>query len=431
VESFLARPPEIDCIAPMKAMTHIIPLLALLGAHALAADVLSVRPLFNGKDLTGWKGDGYVVEDGNIVCTPKGKALMTEGVFANYVLDFEFLLAPGANNGLGIHYPGTGDGAYTGMELQILEDSHPKYKDLKDYQFHGSLYTLAPAKRGALKPPGEWNQQRVTVMGSAVKVELNDQLILRANLDDLAASHPDHKGVKRRAGHIAFLGHGDRVSFRNIHIGELPPVANEESVKTAGFTRIFDGKSLAGWKHTPDTTNWFATHGILKHDGNKGPVNDLWTEKSYRDFMLVFDWRWSGRGPLMKRPLVQADGSEKGEAEVEELDSGIYLRGNTKSQVNLWNWPVGSGEVYGYRKDGKMSAEVRAGVTPKSHADLPLGEWNRTMITLKGERLTVSLNGQVVIDNAELPGIPAEGPIGLQHHGSPIDFANIWIKELE
>jgi hypothetical protein len=427
----LARPAEIDWIAPMKFMTRIIPLMALLGANAFAADVLSVRPLFNGKDLTGWKGDGYMVEDGAIVCTPQGKALMTEGTFANYVLDFEFLLAPGANNGLGIHYPGTGDGAYTGMEIQILEDSHPKYKDLKDYQFHGSLYTLAAAKRGALKPPGEWNQQRVTVMGPALKVEVNGQLILRANIDDLAVKHPDHKGVKRRAGHIAFLGHGDRVAFRNIHIGELPPVANEESVKTAGFKQIFDGKTLTGWKHTPDTTNWFASQGILKHDGKPGAIKDLWTEKSYRDFMLVFDWRWSGRGPLMKRPLVQPDGSEKGEAEVEEFDSGIYLRGNTKSQVNLWNWPVGSGEVYGYRKDGKMPAAVLAGVTPKTRADLAPGEWNRTMITLKGDRLTVMLNGQVVIENAELPGIPAEGPIGLQHHGSAIDFANIWIKELE
>jgi hypothetical protein len=427
----LARPPEIDCIAPMKSMTRILPLLALLGAHALAADVLTVRPLFNGKDLSGWKGDGYVVEDGSIVCTPKGKALMTEETFANYVLDFEFLLSPGANNGLGIHYPGTGDGAYTGMEIQILEDSHPKYKDLKDYQFHGSLYTLAPAKRGALKPPGEWNQQRVTVMGSALKVELNDQLILRANLDDLAERHPKHEGVKRRAGHIAFLGHGDRVSFRKIHIGELPPVANEESVKAAGFTRIFDGKSLAGWKHAPDTTNWHATHGILKHDGQPGAIKDLWTEKSYRNFMLVCDWRWSGRGALVKRPLVQADGSEQGEAEIEEFDSGIYLRGNTKSQVNLWNWPVGSGEVYGYRKDANMPAEVRAAVTPKSNADKAPGEWNRMMITLKGEHLSVSLNGRVVIDNAPLPGIPAEGPIGLQHHGSAIDFANLWIKELE
>jgi len=414
----------------MKSIVRTLAAIALMNVPLHAAEQLVFRSLFNGKDLTGWKGEGYVVEDGGIVCTPKGKVLMTEGTYANYVLDFEFLLAPGANNGLGIHYPGHGDGAYTGMEIQILEDSHPKYKDLKDYQFHGSLYTLAPAKRGALKAPGEWNHERVTVMGPTLKVEVNGQLVLRANFEDLSARHPDHAGVKRRSGHIAFLGHGDRVAFRNIRIGELPPVANEEGVKSAGYTRIFDGKSLAGWKHQAGNDNWTAVNGILRHNGKAGAIKDLWTEKSYRDFTLVFDWRWSGRGQKQTRPLIDADGSEHGGVEIEEFDSGIYLRGNSKSQVNLWNWPVGSGEVYGYRKDAKMSAEVRAGVTPKANADRPPGEWNRMMITLKGERLTVSLNGRVVIDNAELPGIPAEGPLALQHHGSAIDFANLWIKEL-
>jgi len=414
----------------MKSIISAVHIAALVCSPSLfAAEELTLRPLFNGTDLSGWQGDGYVVEDGAIVCTPKGKNLIFEETFANYVLDMEFKLTPGANNGLGIHYPGTGDAAYTGMEVQILDSTHPKYADLKDYQFHGGLYTLAAAKQGFLKPTGEWNQQRVTVMGPTVKVELNDQIILRANLDDLAARHPKHEGVKRRSGHIGFLGHGDRVAFRKIHIGELPPAANEAAVKAAGYTRIFDGKSLQGWKHTPDTFNWYTANGILKHDGKPGPIKDLWTEKSYKDFTLVFDWRWSGRGPMKAQPIVQADGSEKGTAEVEEQDSGIYLRGNTKSQVNLWNWTVGSGEVYGYRKDSAMPAEVRAAVTPKTHADRPIGEWNRTMITLTGDRLTVSLNGRVVIDNAQLPGIPAEGPIGLQHHGSAIDFANLWILE--
>jgi hypothetical protein len=415
----------------MKTHATIATIAALTcGAASHAAEVMTMRPLFNGRDLTGWKGDGYVVEDGAMVCTPKGKHLFTEQTFSNYVLDFEFQLAPAANNGLGIHYPGTGNAAYTGMELQILDDAHPKWANLKDYQYHGSLYTLAAAEKGALKPAGEWNRQRVTVMGPALKVELNGRIILRANLDDLAATHPQHQGVKRRAGHIAWLGHGDRVALRDIQIGELPPAANEEGVKAAGFTRIFDGKSLTGWKHAPDTANWAAVNGILKHNGQKGPVNDLWTEKSYGDFTLVFDWRWSGRGPAKTRPLVRPDGSENGSVEIEEHDSGIYLRGNTKSQVNLWNWPVGSGEIYGYRIDKAMPAEVKAAATPKLHADRPIGEWNRAMITLKGDRLSVSLNGRVVIDNAQLPGVPAQGPIGLQHHGSAIDFANIWVKEL-
>lgn len=306
------------------------------GATSFAAEVLTQRPLFNGKDLSGWKGAGYVVADGAIVSTPTGGNLITEETFANYVLDCDFQLTPGTNNGLGIHYPGTGDSAYTGMELQILDSTAPKYKELKDYQFHGGLYTMAPAKQGFLKPLGEWNHERITVMGPTLKEELHGEIILRANLDDMSARYPGHQGVKRRAGHIGWLGHGDRVAFRNIQIGELPPVANDSGVKAVGFTRIFDGTTLNGWKHTPQTTNWMAVNGILKHHGQPGPVSDLWTEKSYGDFTLVCDWRWSGRGPLKQQPVVMPDGSENGQTEIEELDSGIYLRGNTKSQANLW-----------------------------------------------------------------------------------------------
>src|SRR5204862_7187123 len=111
-------------------------------------------------------------------------------------------------------------------------------------------------------------------------------------------------------------------------------------------------------------------------------------------------------------------------------DSGIYLRGNRKSEVNIWSWPIGSGEVYGYRDDLKQPAQVREGVTPKMKADKPLGQWNRFVMTMKGDRLTVMLNDKTVIENAQLPGIPARGPIALQHHGDPIQFANIYIKEL-
>ena len=176
--------------------------------------------LFNGKDLTGWKNAKYIVEDGVLIC--KGGNLVTEKQYTNYVFEMDFLLPPGGNNGLGIHYPGNGNPAFSGMELQILDNSHPKYAKLKDYQFHGSLYTLQPAKRGHLKPVGEWNRQKVTVDGPLVKVELNGAIILDANLDEINKKKPKHKGAQRRSGHICFAGHGAPVKFKNITIKELP-----------------------------------------------------------------------------------------------------------------------------------------------------------------------------------------------------------------
>jgi hypothetical protein len=184
--------------------------------------------LFNGKDFTGWGGagkpeqSGYVIKEGGIIeSTKKCRFLITEKEYSNYVFEFEFKLTAGANNGLGIHYPGKGDPAYTGMEIQILDNTHPKYAKLKDYQFHGGLYTLVAAKKGHLKPVGEWNKEIVTVNGPNVKVELNGVVIMEANLDEVNKSKPKHNGAKRRKGHLCFCGHGAIISLKNLLIKEL------------------------------------------------------------------------------------------------------------------------------------------------------------------------------------------------------------------
>ncbi len=190
----------------------------------------SFTEMFNGQDLAGWGGqgetevNGYIWKNAHLQSTPKSRNLVTEKTYENYILEFEFQLTPGANNGLGIHYPGEGNPAYAGMEIQILDGEHPKYEGkLKDYQHHGSLYALAPAKRGFLKPIGAWNFQRVTVDGPHIKVELNGTTILEANLDTINEQHPEHKGAKRRQGKIAFCGHGDVIRVRNMRIAELNP----------------------------------------------------------------------------------------------------------------------------------------------------------------------------------------------------------------
>jgi len=189
-------------------------------------DEAGFAPLFNGKDLTGWTGDtkGYVVEDGKIVCRPGGN-LYTEQEFSDFVFRFEFKLTPGANNGVGIHAPLVGNAAYDGMEIQILDDRDPQYKDIHPYQAHGSIYGVVPAKRDQLKPVGEWNAEEITAKGRQVKVVLNGVTIVDADIDKASATGTmdgkPHPGLKNEKGHIGFLGHGTVVEFRNIRIKDL------------------------------------------------------------------------------------------------------------------------------------------------------------------------------------------------------------------
>ena len=182
--------------------------------------------LFDGKTLKGWQGDtkGYVVEDGLLVCKPGGN-LYTEKEYADFIFRFEFRLTPGANNGVGIRAELGKNAAYYGMEIQILDDSHPKYKNLQPYQFHGSIYGVVPAKRGALKPPGEWNSEEIYAKGSHIRVTLNGQVIVDADISQIdpnhTMDHQKHPGLHNKKGYIGFLGHGTRVEFRNIRIKEL------------------------------------------------------------------------------------------------------------------------------------------------------------------------------------------------------------------
>jgi hypothetical protein len=186
-------------------------------------------PLFNGRDLEGWTGqaDGYAAEDGKIVVHPErgGGNLYTQREYTDFVLRFEFKLTPAANNGLGIRAPLEGDAAYVGMEIQILEDGSPVYWGLQPYQYHGSIYGVVPARRGVLRPVGEWNREEVTVKERHVTVVVNGTTVVDADLDEASAGGTmdgkDHPGLKRASGHIGFLGHGSIVELRNLRIREI------------------------------------------------------------------------------------------------------------------------------------------------------------------------------------------------------------------
>ena len=183
--------------------------------------------LFNGTDLSGWAGavDNYEVVDGAIRCKAgKGGTLHTKDEYGDFVARLEFRLPPGGNNGLAIRYPGSGDTAYVGMcELQVLDSEHPKYATLDKRQYHGSVYGMAAAERGYLRPTGEWNEQEVTVKGSRITVELNGSVILDADVaavKDFMGGKP-HPGMNRTSGFFGFAGHGDPVEFRNVAIKRL------------------------------------------------------------------------------------------------------------------------------------------------------------------------------------------------------------------
>lgn len=187
--------------------------------------------LFNGKDLDDWIGNkqSYNVVDGLLVVNPNaggsGGNLFTKSEYEDFILRFEFLLTPGANNGLGIHAPLEGDAAYLGKELQILDNTAEKYADLQAYQYHGSVYGVMPAKRGFLNPVGLWNKQEVFVKGSRIRVTLNGHIIVDGDYREASKGGTldgkEHPGLQRTKGHIGFLGHGDVLSFRNIRIKEL------------------------------------------------------------------------------------------------------------------------------------------------------------------------------------------------------------------
>lgn len=221
---------------------------------------------------------------------------------------------------------------------------------------------------------------------------------------------------------------------------------------SAGFVTLFNGRDLSGWK-IPDGDNghWKVLDGVIDYDAasEAGGDKSLWTEREFGDFVLQVDWRIK-ETPYVNPdvPYILPDGTHARDTHgktmrmaLPDSDSGILVRGSARFQLNIWCWPIGSGEMYGIRTDPKSSPELRAAVTPRTQADKPVGEWNRFEITVRGKTVTVVLNGKTVIAGAQIPDLPARGRLGLQHHGSKRDgrwnsppslmqFRNVFIREL-
>jgi len=384
-------------------------------------------PLFDGKSLDGWElvngsGPGYTVRDGLLVCQGgTGGNFFTKDAYADFVLRFEFRLEPGGNNGVAIRAPVEGNPAYAGMEIQILDDYADKYATLQPWQYHGSVYGVVAARRGALKKAGEWNAEEIACRGTRIRVTLNATVIVDADLaevtdEEIVKSHP---GIRRSSGRIGFMSHGSLVEFRNLRIKDLGL-----NVPPKGFDALFNGRDLTGWKglvaNPPARSkmapadlagaqaaadeamrkHWTARDGMLVFDG-KG--QSLCSAGDYGDFELLVDWKIPPGG-----------------------DSGIYLRGSP--QVQIWDNAVGSGGLYNNQKNPSR---------PLVKADNPPGQWNRFRILMIGDRVTVHLNGVLVADKVVMenywerskPIYPADS-IELQNHGGTLYFRNVFIREI-
>ena len=443
----------------MKKLSIILSLFFLASCSSGSSDGVDYEPLFVGEaDLSkSWIGNlkGYKVVDGYIVTEKKSGNIYTKKSYQDYALKFEFALPPGGNNGIGLRTAHPKDKfvdkdvAYGSVELQILDDTHPKYSKLKEWQFHGSAYGLSAAKKGFLKPVGEWNTQEVYLKNNHLIVKLNGEIIQDTDLSQSKQNNSPYKkkmlggGRNRGAGHIAFAGHGEGIKLRNIYVAELKDdytvPATKNNVAPEGFTALFNGKDLTNWKglllkpydkpnerrglvkgrlaelqkKADETMNkhWSVTeNGELFFDG-KG--FSLATIKKYGNFELHVSWKIA-----------------------QNSDSGIYLRG--LPQVQIWDPGNPKVQKHGAAKgSGGLWNNKLQGRFPLVMADKRAGEWNHFYIRMIGDKVTVWLNGQLVVNDAPLENlweknkpIPAVEQIELQCHGDPVWFKNIYIKEL-
>jgi hypothetical protein len=433
------------------------------------------QDLFNGQDLTGWTGDvaGYSVENGVLICKKGGKNLATAAEYSDFALQFEFRVEESGNNGIGIRVPTDGYPSRDGMEIQILDHDGRAYNGealmadgktqklswLKPWQYHGSIYGIYPARTGYLKPVGEWNTQTIVAIEDHIMVIVNGAVIVDAFLDDITpVDGSPHPGKNNRKGHIVLAGHDDRVEFKGLRLADYSPSptkaqSSSDNTPPEGFTTLFNGKDLTGWKGLAHTNanerralegeklteaqakadqqmadHWSVQDGILTYDG-KG--QSLCTAKNYGDFELYVDWKIPPGA-----------------------DSGIYLRGTPQIQIwdpwdprnekgqpdpanpEQWVAQYANGRNLG---SGGLWNNRRWRNSPTTLADRKPGEWNTFLIRMVGDKVTIWLNDKLVVDRVKLenywdktgtvPLVRAD-QIELQHHGSELFFRNVYIREL-
>lgn len=363
------------------------------------------RPLFNGKDLSGWvpvqvAPNTFTVRDGIIVSTgvPTG-VMRTDRQYENFELELEWKhIVPGGNAGLFVwSYPITAMGQpFTkSIEVQILDG-----RNTESYTSHGDIFSIhgarikpdRPHPNGAerclpserrCKPAGEWNHYRVVCKDGVIKLSVNGKEVSGGS-----QANP-------RKGYICLESEGTECHFRNIRIKELPstnPKPEEIAPEADGFVSIYNGLNFDGWEPPSDIARWKLNDWILENERGHDPVISA---SKFSDYVLMFDWRTPKDDPHVNGLLVY-------------IDRGTYSPG----QINK---PVRNGFF----------------VPGPSIAPNLVGRWNRTRITVEGSRCKIELNDEVIHTVDKLSGGPAAGKFAIGRDGARLDLANIYVKELK
>ena len=187
---------------------------------------LNYKPLFNGRDFTGWEASNGKIEpcwkaaDGMLVCTgERGSWLRTTDEYDDFNLRLEYKFKPEGNSGVYIRVPkgGSHHGQESGIEVQILDDEHPRYAKLKPYQLSGSLYAIVAPSQRVSRKPGQWNTLEINCRGTQYRVTHNGTVVVDANADRFP-----ELARRLQKGFLGLQNHREEVLFRNLRIG--PPL---------------------------------------------------------------------------------------------------------------------------------------------------------------------------------------------------------------
>jgi hypothetical protein len=390
-----------------------------------AKDADGFVPMFNGKNLSGWinvncNPKTFFVKDDMIITTGKPTGyLRTEKQYENFVAEFDWMHVPPkldavGNSGFFVWadpIPAVGTGYTRGIEVQVLvnlekQDAYTSHGDL--FSIHGAhckpdrphpmgWERCLPSERRA-KGANEWNHYKVTANDGSIKLEVNGKEV---------------SGVSKctpRKGYLALESEGSECRFKNLKIRELPstnPKPEEIANEDQGFRTIYFG-DLSGWKTDDNTAAaWKPNDWKLINTGKGDKSQPLLSDKQYLNYEMVVDWSIPAKNNV---PM----GTKAGIIIQQTKDTSTVFRAGSNQSFELEHREPNAGQGMGSNSDA-----------------IKAGGWNRTMVTCSDGKVTIAINGKKVVDGQSLGQNRAKASVGLIDSGGPVEYANIFIRELK